>query len=406
MLRKCFLAGLLMVLALCAALLCGCADEDDDDDEQDSSEVQDLLDEGRYWLIAGIPVRASEAYGEALNLDPENPEAHYGAMTAASMKLMGLISLVTVFLADPETDIEALDVDPNRDMFRKIILLLTDDMIDPCVEEALENASWLNANGDPVFLIDSIPVFLFNEVATQLGVEFDGSERVGSEAFANLFGGLSKTLSAIEIDLNLDYIFSIEFGDLEILEIISLIVDLIDRILNDPGFPDTFRIDPDRMDAFVQARFHSGLGFLGLMQTVAKIQSETDPQGDDVLGYQDQNGNGLYDPDEPIVIPGIGPLDEEGMDIMLGILLMGSDLGAAFLDRTDLDVHPDLEDPFHLSTLNTLLAAFGIPPVIPDGLTVDIASFYENVHPDTLRDFLRTLVDTLRPFLPEPPDVF
>ena len=49
---------------------------------------------------------------------------------------------------------------------------------------------------------------------------------------------------------------------------------------------------------------------------------------------------------------------------------------------------------------------FDIPPLIPKGLTIDVAGVFEDLYPDSLRDFLRKLVRLLSPFLPDPPDVF
>ena len=143
-----------------------------------------------------------------------------------------------------------------------------------------------------------------------------------------------------------------DFGDYSTGAIVSLVVDLVDRMLTDPGFPYFLKIDMDRADDLRTARLDLGLGLLGVGKTFATVESETDDQTDDVLAYVDANASGGFDAGEPYVIPGTGVLSEETMDILFAVSLMTADLGAAVLDDTDLDVHPGQEDLFHLATLN------------------------------------------------------
>ena len=407
MIRK-YWVFLLMTLVLSLLVCWGCDDDDDDDDNDDEEQKEDPIEEGRRWLKAGVPAKAREAFAVALGQDDQNPEARYGAMTAASMELFSVISLVSVYLADPEDGIGTQATDPNRDIVTEIINILTDDLIGPLVQEVHEHGAWLQNYGEYLFEIEGIPVHLYLQVVAELGSEFDNSERSGSETFAHLFGGFSDTLGSLELDFNLDLVLSImdvDFGEMEVLEIVSFVVDFIDRLLNDKGYPNFLRIDPDAMDDMAEARLKIGLGCVGLNGTLGVIKGETDPQDDDVLGYQDQNNNDRYDEGEPLVISDVGPLAEDSQKILNAVALVLSDLGIAFLDRTVYDAFPAQDNPFNLASLNILLDAFDTPPIIPSGLTIDIAGGYENMQAYSVRDFLQRLIDLLKPILPEAPGV-
>ena len=364
------------------------------------------IDEGRYWLVAGVPEKAQDAFGRALQDDPENPDAHYGAMLAGDLHLMGILSLVSIYLATPENGFPQTEsIDPNRDMLRQIVTALTDQGIAPAAGQAVENAAWLQANGDPEFRISGIPVYWRAQLAAELGSKWDGSERAGSQAFGHLFGGVSGLLGAIEVDLSLDSLTSLSgrLSGHSTLEKLAIILDWLDALLHDPAFPNFLKIDPDRLGDVGAARLDLGLGATDVWQTIAEIESEPGPQTDDVLAYLDITGNGAWDPGEPLVVPGAGMLDAKTMDALLYVSMFANALGAAILDRTDVDVHPGVPDPLDLAAFNDLLGAFGVPPFIKEGKhLIDVAKYFENVQPDSIRDFLQRLIDLLRPLLPAP----
>ena len=402
-----------LLIAFSIVFVCQCADEgdDDDDDDQpdDDDDFDDPLEEGRYWLQAGEPERARMAFERAFEVYPDHPDAHYGIMLSGGLHLWELLSLVSTYLIDAQDGFPTQEIDPNRELLRVILEIIADGYFSPAGDNIRGHAAWLEANGDPAFIIDNIPVMFMLDQVAGLGSEFDVSERQGCLVFGNLFDGLGGTLISLQADFSLSYVFTLmdlDFGEYETLEIVSLIVDMIDRILHDPGFPNTFRIDPDYIDRMAESRLQIGSGLVGFKATLDAVRAETDPQDDDVLGYEDLNGSGHYDEGDPFVIPGLGPLDEQDMALTLGLEELTFDLGAAMLDRTELDLDPGQDNPFHLSSINKLLEAFDVPPIIPDFLTVDVAAFYEDLNPDSIRDLLQMLVNLLQPFLPEPPDVF
>jgi hypothetical protein len=215
---------------------------------------------------------------------------------------------------------------------------------------------------------------------------------------------MSGILGAVEIDMSLDRLMALPDlleGDHTVPELIGILLDWLQGILDDPAFPNTFRIDPDRLGDVAVARLDLGIGGTDVIATLAAIQAETDDQADDVLAFADKNGNNAWDAGEPWVIPGAGEVSSETMAATYEVAMFASEFGAALLDRTEADVRPGVPDPFDLASLNHLLVAFGYPPLIPAGLVqIDLAARFEALSPDSIRDFLQTLIDLLRGLLP------
>lgn len=412
---------LIFIVGFLTLAIISCQDDDDDstssgqandddstDDDDDDSGFDDPTEEGRYWLKAGVPERAKEAFGRAIIEDPQNEEARYGTMLASSLHLWELVTLVTNYLVDQQSGHDFKDVDPNRELIRLIIENLQTGLFGPSGENIRENALWLEENGDPPFVIDDIPVQFLTDV-TYLGSQFDSSERHACQSIGNLFDGSGSALLSMKLDFSLGYIFTLmdtDFDDFDTAEIISIIVDMLDRMLNDEAYPNLFRIEPDMTQLFEDSRIYLGTGMVEFKYTFDAIRSETDNQGDDVLAYLDANANGMYDPDEVFMVSGAGQFDKDTMALFTGLEALLFDLGAAILDRTEYDLHPAKDDPFHLSSLNVMLNAFGLPSLIPGFITVDIASFYEDIEPNTFRNMLQTIINLLKLFLPEPPDIY
>ncbi|MDP8224051.1 MAG: hypothetical protein P9L99_11885 [Candidatus Lernaella stagnicola] len=384
-------------------------DDDDDtggDDDDDTPSPEDLIAEGRYWLQAGEPERARVSFLAALEFDPENAEAHYGVTLSGGLRYWELISLISGFLVDPENGhtnpegLAAKDIDINRELIRQIIAFLQDGVFGPVAETTRASSDWLAEHGDPPFYIEDVPVTWVVETVAWLGEEFDGAERLGCTAIANIFDGFGGSLLALEFDYNISYIMEVDFNG-DVIEIIAAVVDFLDEMLTAPGYPNNFMIDEDMIDLVHESRLYLGSGMVGLKATLRSLRSETDDQADDVIAYDDANENGVFDDGEAYMLPGYGTLNAEDMALVAALEDALFDLGRAFLDRTDLDLEPGVDNPFHASSLNGLLSVLGVPPLIPDFLTVNVADFYENLEPDSIRNFLETLVGLLQMILPD-----
>jgi hypothetical protein len=373
-------------------------DDDDDDDDDDTVSPEELIDEGRMWLQIGIPERARQSFSGALAIDEASGEAHYGRVLACGLHDWELISTISTLLVDNHPEGKAIDV--NRELLRQIIEMIQEGFFAPLGEQTRESAAWLAANGNPPFFITDVPILFNAEVVAMLGEEFDTVEREGSAALVNLFDGFGGMLLSLHLDINFNHVLDLEFGG-DIMDIIAEIAGLIDAMLHEPGNEQNFLLDPDYSDQFVESRLNLGAGFAGFKAALVALRAETDDQTDDVIPYDDVNGNDVYDAGEPIVLPSLGALDEDEMALLEAIEDITFDLGKAFLDRTDMDIEPGVDNPFHASSLNSLLQYLGIPPLIPGFLTIDIAAVFEDLEEDSIRNFLETLLTLVELILPD-----
>ena len=444
--RSLALIVLLSVLALVFALNAGCGDDDDDDggcppisDDDDDTSDDDVVDDddsddddviddddtddddtvddddsfeycedyddalasGRSYLQVGIPEMARPAFECVVHEDAEISDGHYGLMLSGSLHLYEIVSLLSVMIADFESGHQQKDIDEDREFLRQIISMIADGYFHPAGENVRVSYDWLTEAGNPSMTIDDVPILWELKPVASLGSEFDAGEKELCLVVGDVFDGLGGHLISLKIDINLLYVFDLNFsGTTE--EIITGIVYMLDDMLNDPAYPDSFKIDPDYEERLSDSRMYLGVGFLGVRKALDAIMSETDDQSDDVFGYIDENSNNAYDEGEPLWIPGIGEIEGDDLDLVFAVADLLYDLGAAFLDRTPLDVNPEQDDPFHLSAANDLLRAFGIPGIIPNFLTVDIAKVYEDLEEDSIRNLLQTVVNMLKLILPAP----
>ncbi len=375
-------------------------DVDDDADDDNCDDYEDPIQAGRDYLKAGIPELAVPAFECALLDDESSSDAHYGITLAGGLHIWELVSLISVMISDYDSGHDpAKDIDPVREMLRQIAAVVTEGLIHPSGENVREHSMWLTENGDPAFMIEDIPVLWELRPLALLGSEFDAAEKEACVVLANVFDGIGGILISMKIDTNIARILDMNFTG-EIPEIIASIVELLDELLNDPVYPDMFKIDEDYMDRIAESRLHLGDGLTALNRAVEAIKSETDSQEDDVLAYVDQNANGAYDDGEPFDAPSLGLLEGQDLELLFAVALIAEDLGASILDRSEMDVDPANANPFHVSSINELLNVYGIPSLIPDFITVDVASYFENLEPDSIRDLLQSLVDILKIYFP------
>ncbi|MCZ7585832.1 MAG: hypothetical protein M5R36_22250 [Deltaproteobacteria bacterium] len=70
-------------------------------------------------------------------------------------------------------------------------------------------------------------------------------------------------------------------------------------ILEDPSYPDFLTLPDENVPAFQNAGMMMGNGFDAFVGAFGFIRAETDDPADDVLTYDDLNGNAVWDTDEP-----------------------------------------------------------------------------------------------------------
>jgi hypothetical protein len=406
-----------LALGVVAAFAVSCGDDDDDsghgddgDDDDDSGDddagpdVQDLLDEGRWWLGVGDGNRAGAAFRSALDLAPGHPEAAYGLTLADDLALTDVVGILKDYLTsflDNGGPVNAKDGGDPDSVLDRLLELILNGLVLEKAQELRDQAIALQATADPGYVHDGVPVVVdFERVATMAG-EFDRGEAIGGEAYGELAYGLlghAVTLS-LETDISLAYLFTlIDFGDTR--TAIGDAIDILHLLLTDPGHPGFLTMSPAQMEIYKTLGPNLGDGMDAFVRMWPAIDAETDAQADDVFRYVDTNGNGARDEGEPYDLPYFGVLDEGGMGALLLIEGLAFEWRAAFWDRTPKDLNPAAPDPLRLAALNPILAHFGLPAVIPESLTIPVGDWYADPKPTQIRDFLETLVAVLDPLLP------
>jgi hypothetical protein len=406
----------LAVLALAAGLVfvlsaCGKEDHHGDDDTGDDTgdddtgpDVQDLLDEGRYWLGVGEGNRAQVAFKGALDQVPDHPEALYGLTLADMLSLTDAIGLVKDYLSSiiesggPVKGDKGAD-DPNS-IYDRLLELIVGGLILDKAQDLRPAAETLQATADPGYTHDGIPIIVDFERETVLSGHFGRAELYGETAYADLIYGLfgHAVVLSLEMDFSLVYmIMDVDFSDPK--TGIGDVIDILKLMLADPGHPTFLTMTPDQVEVYKTLGPSLGDGMDAFLSVWPTIDLESDPTGN-IMQYVDANGNGARDADEVYALPYFGTLTSDDMALLFLIQDLALQWRNAFWDETPKDIHPGATDPLRLAALNPILAHFGLPAVIPDSLEFPVGEWYANPRPTQIRDFVQKLVDTLDPILP------
>ncbi len=387
-------------------------DDDDDDDDDTPSPADPLCEEGRAMLRAGSGPLAAIKFREGLALDENAEQCRYGLVLADTLHQFDTVSVIVAYIemflegyqppeavaADddwPETGASFLDELLNR---------MLDGLLFDASDEAIENVQWVRTNApDMIFPLDRMPIiFNFEEVADAHG-DFDLPDAVAAESWAGLLPGALQHLTALNLDFDIGLVFEvidINFGG-DLIEVIATLVDYMLRLFDNPLYPDFFTLKDDGQ-AFVDAGLKLGLGCRHGQEVFALLVAEQGGQENEVLGYADLNGNGVWDAGEPLVVPPWGELDAAQMEAADAVRVVLGQLADSFLDYGEYDLTPGVPEPFRLAYLNPLLRAFGIPGLIPDmdALVIDFGAAYQDVDPTALRDTIVTILHIAELLLP------
>lgn len=437
---------LFLVAAALFASGCGCGDDDDDDsggdDDQtddDTTGDDDISDDdfdddtgdddtgagceeappstnahtllGLDYLVVPAAPLARVEFQAALAEDPADQDALMGLILADAVATFDAMSLIQTYIdyilqgyeeqAKSEDDNLQFYIDDLLDDLFGTLFLQFSDEIPDLVEQAAE-VECLSLE------LTALPIRIdFEEIANVSGDDWDMSEVMASYGLVAPLSGAVRLLTVLNFNLDLSYLFGlvdIDFGSYSTTEIISIIVDILDKILNDPAFPDFLTMADGGLEDFRKIQFELGLGFRAAADTFTTIRGETDDQTDDVLGYVDVNGDLAYQSGfDHYFIPGYGELDADGMSIAAAYENMFRDLGDSFLDNTEYDVDPANPNPFDFASLNALLRGAGLPPLLPSFDWELNAGFEGDITEDGLRNTLRAIVNLLQTLLPAPP---
>ncbi|MFC1890689.1 tetratricopeptide repeat protein, partial [Thermodesulfobacteriota bacterium] len=361
------------------------------------------IEEGKAWLTRGDGDRARLYFLEALELDPGNPDGLYGMALSDTLHVVDVLSiLVDYILSLIESGGPVKDREEPPSWVDDLLETLLNTLLFDRTYELEEYSGKAREIPGITFDAESIPILIaFDPVATLSG-EFDETDLLASESLTLLLRGFLLHALVLELDFDLAsawMISEIDFDTLPPEEAAAEVVRLLLAIVADPDYPDFLTMSSEGVDTYREAGMAVGDGFDRFISVFESIRNETDDQDDDIIGYTDLNGNGGFDTGEPFFIPHFGELDEREMAVLDALVETAGDLRDAYWDRTAKDTDPYSPNPFRLSSLNPVLEAYGLPPLFPGWIKVDIGIWYAEPSPRRIRNSLILILYLLSVFL-------
>jgi len=426
--------GALWIVLLAALLLaagCGCGFEDDDDDDDapglpiydspdddadddadddvDDDTADDDTDEcdwathdpfivqGKEELSAGRPNPAYDAFADALKVCPDSADAMMGMLISDALWFTKWVKTWIDYLSSDWW----LPADKDQKSALSVLQKVIRYSMLPVDEEMIDLAGRLKAHHPEVrFFLESLPMVAEGDhVVLQMGGEWDIADVGNLEAYARFWDFIGRLLLAFDLSFYWPDLAQAPSPPPEatILELIHHYSGLILDILANEDYPDFLTLLPGGDEDLSTAAINMGLACRGLPASLPAIQAETDPQEDDVMGYVDENGNGVWDEGENYTLPYFGELNDGQNDFILNFMNVSDKLGRAFLNGGPEDPQPLLPNWFWLPDLDFLLdfaelldPDLSFPPIaVPIGFW-----FY---HPS--EDGIRNVVQIVAQFL-------
>ena len=389
-------------------------DDSDDDDSVDDDSIDDdsvdddtvvvcdwdtydpLIVAGREALADYDPDTGYDRFTEALAVCPDWPDAKMGLLLADTQwytkMIYGWIKKLSNFNPAPHEDGKSIGTVIQR-LIKMLMLPVNAEMF-ALVEDLETN------HPDVRFYFPELPMVMEGDhVVLDFAGEWDIADMRNVRSAAGLLEAFERFLLAFNFDFNYNTFafWPPPAPGATIEEIIHSYSELILTLLADPEYPDFLNFLDEGKPELVTSGINLGHGCLDFDSAFKLMLEETDPQTDDVAGYVDRNGNGVWDEGEPYFTPYFGPFADELNLAFLDILKMMSDLGSAALDGGPADPNPLVPNWFPLSDLNVLLQFFGdligideLPPI-----PVPIGTWFYNPLDDGLRSTVGAIAQLL-----------
>jgi len=378
--------------------------DDDTDDDNPTPEYLALIAEGKDWLAFPEGDKARQSFMEALEIDPDGIDAMYGLVLANTVHNTDVLSILVDYvmsIIDNGGPVKADDFSGD-DLLNGILQGLLDGLVRDRTYELLDYADrTLNAQG--TFQHEGIPIFIHYEQVALLGGEFDNGELYATKAFSGIFSSFVYQMYALDLDFDIFNAYRVAVIDFDVMsteEIIGLVVDILLDILKDPAFPDFLTVTAQGATMFQEAGMELGDAFDAWTKVFEAINLESDDQLDDVIGYNDLNGNFARDVGENYIIPHYGLLDESQMEMLEAANLIAAAFRNTYYDYTEKDVDPDNPNPFPVKLFKPVARQLGLPAFLVPDMYLDIGSWFVNPEGSGFKESLITILEIADTFLP------
>jgi len=367
---------------------------DDDDDDASPWPENEWINEGKWWLALGDGDRANVYFRLALEEVPAHPEANYGLVIGNTLHMTEIISILWDYI-----DSLSYGGPVKADEDNILDTFLDEVMNGLLFANALEQFEYVEICREHHYTFrqsDPIPIIIHFEHFDDISGRFEDAALDFSLILPKLLWGLVGQLTALSLDFDITYalpIMDLDWDDW--LPALQTTVDILQALLNDPMFPDFLTLPPENLADFQEAGLQLAGGFDAYLSMLDNIETDTHGRPEDVVGFVDLNGNGVWNYHEPYRIPGFGELDEEEMVLFEALRFAAEKLRNSLWDYTEYDVDPENLNPFHMAYLNPLLDALGLPPLIPDwGLfELDLGAVFADPGEDGFKDLLIIIVN-------------
>ena len=385
--------------------------------------IEELLDEGRYWLINAEPVFALSFFEAALELSPDNPDAIFGAGLSEYVRAAELFAMIltlptqfgaygagdgTAPLPEPESQNDYL-----AEQAHQIMLFLHEGFA------AAEGHFQRLDDPDFSWTIEQVPIYVFTRPVINLKGTFDRADIYLLQSSNAFFLWFTALLAAQ--DFHTDLLTAV-YGALSArdsgIDLLSLLDILSTLIASDDRFFQLHETDGEALFVDGQRHMREAGEFL-LLGLLEQPDSETVGEQALFVSYE-VHGPVLYvnervdfateEPELLAITFEQELLDrtEDFIDRMetpgefvpfsgSGALQLGTVLG--FAAKLDLLRFMPVTIPIDLSNLEPGQIVALLTLFLSDAIALDFGSFFQ--HPTGLRTFLPRLLKVPNPAGPE-----
>jgi len=358
-------------------------DDDDTTLECDWDSYNPLMVAGKTSLGDYDPETAATNFNAAAAICPEVGDAQLGSLLAQFQDLVK--TLQEVFGQYPEF--------PFIDWaaFQQSIL---DDLL-PLNEGFIAAAETMQVDFPQNRLyVPSLPLLWSGEtLVIDCGGEWDYADLLNLGAIGNLVDAIERFFLAFQLEADWTLLQSFPYL-YDPIEIVHYFAGQILLMFQDPNYPDFFTFTDDGAQYFADFAISFGFAAIDGADGFAAVRDETDPQGDDITQYVDENDNYQWDEGEMYAIPFWGPLGDELNLFLMNTLILMADLGPALLDTGPEDLRPLLPDWLPLGDVNYILTALQgwVPGLSVPDIPIPVGYWLYNPPDDGLRTVMMTLV--------------
>ncbi len=381
--------------------------------EKTADDYDELMAEGVAALADADSATANDRFMRAQRVRGGDAAAGLGLALSDMQGLVELVDSLLGFLVDmtaPEAQVPApvqASTNPGGlapgSTLGDTLHHFIKHIMEPVLEEMVAGLDDARRDPDLVLDIPVVPIELLGEELLDMGGEWDAADVLWLSSLAYTMKGAVDFMQGINLDfdpgplLAMNSVRKLLTG--EPVDFDMLFVELTDvllTILDDPEKEDLLSPLDGGLERIAQAQMELALAAKFGAATWRTAGRETDAQSDDVLGYVDANGNGVFDAGEVYVFLG-GEYSAFMRDLLPAFETTLDALYLGLAEGTPVDPYPISPQTFDPAVFNEFLIIFGLPALVASAQW-DLAAFFADPPlaemKDLVADVLHCYADT------------